>query len=38
MIFEGLIEVFLVLLEHPQKAAVYFVLAFISGFLISITW
>ncbi len=38
MIYEALIQVFLVLLEHPEKATVYFVLAVISGFLISSTW
>ena len=38
MIFEALIEVFLVLANHPQKAVIYFCLAVISGFLISATW
>ena len=38
MIYEALIQVLLVLLQHPEKAIVYFVLAVISGFLISSTW
>jgi hypothetical protein len=38
MIYEALIQVFLVLLQHPEKAIVYFILAVVSGFLISSTW